>query len=205
MKVFALSKLFFVLAFFSLVYVTTCAAYATEGTGAASRKETIKQRVETRKETMATRAAALKEKLKNFRDQKKASAAARISDNLNRINDKQTSQMLKHLDKTASILDRLEARVNSVKPDIKNPDAAKISIANARSKIASAEAAVKAQADNDYTLILSSESKAREEAQALRQKLHSDLRLVRQTVIDAKQSVSAAIRAAKEGVNSGTQ
>lgn len=200
-----MTKVLTLLAVFSLVFVTVCAVYAKESTGTAIiRKENIAQRIETRKEMMATRAAVLKEKLKTFKDQKKATAAARISENLNRINDNQTSQMLKFLGKTASILDRLEARVNSAKPDIKNPDAAKAAIANARSKIASAEAAVKAQAEKDYTLTLSSESKAKEEAQAIRQKLHTDLKAVRQMVIDAKQSVAAAIRAAKEGTKNGT-
>lgn len=188
-----MAKVLSLIAVFSLVFVTACAVYAKESTGTATtRKEKLEQRVEVRKEKMATRAAALKEKLKTFRDQKKATAAARISDNLNMINDKQTSQMLKHLEKMSSILSKLEARVSTA------------DTAAAKAKIASAEAAVKAQAENDYTLTLSSESKARVEAQALRQKLHADLKAVRQTVIDAKQSVAAAIRAAKGGVKSGT-
>jgi len=199
-----MTKLLALLVVFSLVFISTYAAYAKESTETAAprkekiqekievRKETIKQRVETRKENMATRAAALKDKLKNFRDQKKATAAARISENLNMINDKQTSQMLKHLDKMTSILSKLEAKVSSA------------NIADAKAKIASAEAAVKIQAENDYSLVLSSESKAKVEAQAIRQKLHTDLKAVRQTVIDAKQSVAAAIRAAREGAKNGT-
>lgn len=158
-----MAKILVLLVVFSLLFVATCPVYAVESAPAA------------------TRAAALKEKLKNFRDQKKASAAARISENLNRINDKQTSQMLKHLDKMTSILGRLKVASKT----------------NAESKIASSAAAVKAQADNDYTLTISSETKAREEAQALRQKLHTDLRAVRQLVIEAKQAVAAAIRGAK--------
>ncbi|MBI2334289.1 hypothetical protein HYU96_00645 [Candidatus Daviesbacteria bacterium] len=183
-----------------LIASFTLPVYAKESTDTATtrkekiqervevRKENIAQRIETRKENMATRAAALKEKLKNFRDQKKASAAARVSDNLNMINDKQTVQMLKHLDKMTSILNRLEAKVGAT-------DA----IAAAKAAITSATEAVKAQADSDYTLTISGEAKAREEAQALRQKLHADLKSVRQMVIDAKQSVAAAIRAAREG------
>ncbi len=188
-----MAKILALLIVFSLVFISTCAAYAKESTGTATtRKEKIQQRVEVRKENMATRAATLKEKLKNFRDQKKATAAARISENLNKINDNQTSQMLKHLDKMTSILSKLEARVSSANTAV------------AKAKIASAEAAVKAQAENDYSLVLSSESKAKVEAQAIRQKLHTDLKTVRQTVIDAKQSVAAAIRAAREGAKNGT-
>lgn len=188
-----MAKVLSLLAVFSLVFVTACAVYAKESTGTATtRREKVEQRVEVRKEMMATRAAVLKEKLKAFKDQKKATAAARISENLNRINDKQTGEMLKHLDKMTSILNRLEQRVNTA------------NTAEAKAKIASSEAAVKAQSENDYSLVLTSESKARVEAQTLRQKLHSDLKAVRQTVIDAKQSVAAAIRAAREGTKNGT-
>ncbi|MDP3733284.1 MAG: hypothetical protein Q8Q91_01965 [Candidatus Daviesbacteria bacterium] len=188
-------KILALLIVFSLVFISTCAAYAKESTGTATtRKGKVQEKIEVRKEAVATRAAALKDKLKNFRDQKKASAAARISENLNKINDNQTAQMLKHLDKMTSILNKLEARVTNADPAIET----------AKAKIASSEAAVKAQAENDYSLVLSSESKARVEAQALRQKLHTDLKAVRQTVIDAKQSVAAAIRAAREGAKNGT-
>lgn len=228
-KVISFPKVLSLLVISSLIYITAYAAYAKESTGTATtRKEKLEQKIETRKEKvaekienikerMATREAVLKDKLKNFKDHKKASAAARINDNLGRINAKETSQMLNHLDKMSSILDKLEARVNQGKPDIKNIAEAKAAIATSRAFIASATAAVKAQAGKDYTIEITTESKVRQDAQKQREQLHADLKTVRKTVIDAKQSVSNAIRAAKsgsapvgaglkkEGTNSGQQ
>ena len=118
--------------------------------------------------------------------------------------------MLKHLEKMTTILNKLESRVNQGTPDVKNPTAAKAAIASARSSIATASAAVAAQALNDYTIIVTSEATVKANAKASRDKLHADLLAVRKLVIDAKQAVAAAIRVAKsgkmkEGTESGQQ
>ena len=165
----------------------------------ASKEAALSQRMEGLKERIASKHAELKVRLDQFRDQKKATAAARISENLNKINDKQTEQMLKHLDKMTAILDKLEDRVDRGTPDIKDPAKAKVAIASASAAIASASAAVNAQAEKDYTLTGSSESTIRAEAKAARDRLHADLQAVRRLVIDAKQAVGNAIRIAKSG------
>lgn len=163
------------------------------------KKETIQEKLQAKKTQIASREAALTAKLKTFKDQKKATAAARVSENLNRINDKQTEQMLKHLTKMTAILDKLEARVNENRPDIKDPNLARVAIASAEAAIASASSAVTDQAGKDYTLQVSAESKIKTIAKAARDSLHADLKAVRDMVIDAKQSVAAAIRVAKSG------
>lgn len=160
---------------------------------ATTRREVIKERI-------STREAALKAKLQTFRDKRKAEVAERISNNLGRINQKQTAQMLKHLDKMTSILNRLETRVNQGRPDIKDQALARVAISDAKASIATAEASVKAQAAKDYTLQVSQEAMVRVDAKKMRDALHADLRSVRKQVIDAKQSVASAIRVAKSGI-----
>lgn len=98
--------------------------------------------------------------------------------------------MTKHLERMSQLLDKLENR---------NPQAARTGIARARDAIASASAAVNVQADKDYTLQLTTESKIRADSQNQRQKLHDDLKAVRLLVIEAKQAVGNAIRTAKSG------
>lgn len=164
-----------------------------------TRKVNIAQRVEVMKEQVASRAANLKAKLNAFKDKKKAATAERVNVNLNRINQNQTDQMLKHLGQMSGILDKLETRVNSATPDIKNPAVAKTAIVASRTSIASATAAVKAQAAKDYTITVTSESTVKKDAEASRNKLRTDLLDVRKQVIAAKQSVSNAIRVAKSG------
>lgn len=164
-----------------------------------TRVDRIQRRVETRQEKMASREAQLRAKLQNFKDKRKAEIADRVNTNLNRINQNQTQQMLKHLEKMTTILNRLEARVNQGTPDIKDPAAAKEAIASASASIASATSAVQTQALNDYTITVTSEATVKANAKASRDKLHADLVAVRKQVIDAKKSVSNAIRVAKSG------
>lgn len=141
----------------------------------------------TRKEKVATREAALKAKLERFKDKTKAQVVDRINTNLNRINQKQTAQMLKHLDKMSTILGKLEADVTTTKE-----------------AIATATAAVKLQAEKDYTIAISSEKTVKKDAQKTREQLHNDLKVVRVQVIDAKQAVANAIRLErKEGTPTG--
>lgn len=200
----ALSKLSAILVLLSLLLIAAYPVFAQDATRpATTKRDQVREKVETRKETIkeriATREAALKAKLQAFKDKKKAEIADRLNSNLNKINQKQTGQMLKHLDKMSAILNKLEARVNKGTPDIKDPQVAKISIAQAKASIASATAAVKIQSEKDYTLQVSSESAVRKDAQKKRTELHTDLLAVRKLVIDAKQAVANAIRVAKSG------
>lgn len=173
-----------------------------------TRKEKIANKIATIKETQASREAILRTKLQAFKNQKKASAAARINTNLNQINQKQVEQMQKHLETMSQILDRLEARVNQGAPDIKDPVSAKAAIASAREAWASASAAIVTQSQKDYTIKVTSEAKVREDAKTLRDALHADLLALRKTVLNTKQAISNAIKVAKsnkEATSSGQQ
>ncbi len=169
--------------------------------GNEKRVETKQKKVENRitmmREKQASREASLQTKLQTFRDKKKATAAARINENLNRINARQTGQMQKHLDQMTILLNKLEDRVNQGKPDIKDPALAKEAVASARATIATASAAVSTQAEKDYTITVTSESRIKTDAKTQRDRLHNDLLTLRKAVIDAKQSVANAIRTAK--------
>lgn len=158
-----------------------------------SRKVKVAERIETLKEKMASREAALKAKIAKFKDKKKAEILERVNTNLNQINQKQTEDMMKHLDKMSTLLAKLEskAKTNS-------------SIEDAKTAISTASAAVKAQSEKDYSITVTTEAAAKTDASKVRQQLHTDLLAVRKLVIAAKQSVSTAIRATNiEGDNSG--
>ena len=164
-----------------------------------TRKENVAQRIDSRKAAMASREAALKAKLDAFKDKRKAEITERVSTNLNKINEKHTQMMLKFLSRASEILTKLENRVNQATTDVKDVTAAKTAIEEAKNSIASAEAAVNAQADKDYTIAVSSENRVRVDAQSQRKKLHDDLKAVREQVVAAKQAVANAIRVAKSG------
>lgn len=148
-------------------------------------------------EKNASREAALKEKLAKFKDKKKAKTAENINQRLSKINDKQTSSMLKHLTKMEDILQKLEARVGQ------NPSpTATAAIADAKTAIKTAKDAVEAQSQKDYILEITSESSVKEDAKTKRDALHADLKSTRKLVIDAKQAVAKAIMTAATGKES---
>jgi hypothetical protein len=205
------TKLFLLISLLVTVAVYASRVFAEDATtSATTKKEFIQQRIDTRKENaqnrmdalkerIATREAALKARLQTFRNKTKAVIAERVNTTLGNINENQTDQMLRHLTRMSQILDKLEKRVNSGAPDIKDPSAAKEAIAQARTAIATAEAAVKVQAEKDYTIEATSESAIRKDARRSRDNLHSDLQAVRKLVIDARQAVVNAIRLANAG------
>lgn len=181
-----------------------------------TRKESIKERVETRKENiserlsekkemMASREAALKLKLDGFRNKQKAQVVERINNSLKNINEKMVTHFKKVLERLSGLLDKLEKRVNANSADIKDPSLARGTIADARSSIAAATEAVNLQSTKDFTLELTTESRAKTEITGVRRLLHEDLKIVLQAVNDAKKAVSNAISIAKSGpVPSGT-
>lgn len=217
------SKALLVVITLSLLVVTAYPVFAQDAASpAATRKQLLKEKLETRKDNLeakkesvanrievlknqqASKAAALKLKLQAFKNQEKATAAARISENLNKVNQNQTSQMQKMLALMSTLLEKLENRVNQGTSDIKDPVSARVAIASAKEIIATASAAVTAQAQKDYTITVSSESRVKTDAKLQRDKLHTDLQAVRKAVIDAKQAVTNAIRIAKsEATTSG--
>ncbi|MBI2040409.1 hypothetical protein HYT18_05055 [Candidatus Microgenomates bacterium] len=165
----------------------------------AQQRSLIQDKLADLRARIASREAALKAKLQTFRDQRKAQTVERINSTLRRINEKFVSQMTNYLDRMTSILNRLEDRVNKPTPDIKDPALARAAIADARDAIATASAKVEEQSLMDYTIQVSTESSVRKDAKAARDKLHTDLRNLRQLLIDAKQAVANAIRVAKSG------
>lgn len=167
--------------------------------------ENIEDRINTVRERIASKAAELRLKLQTFRDKKKAEIAERINTALNRINQNQTEQMRKHLKTMSLILNKLEARVRSGAPDIKDTATASAAIVSARTAIASASAAVEQQALKDYTIQVTSESKIATDAKTQRDRLHTDLQATRKMVQNTKQAVANAIRLAKSGfIKEGT-
>lgn len=187
------------------IFISTTTYAQTSESGEVTSKRLSPQRINTGIEKIdtriASREATLRTKLQAFKDKRKAEIAERVNDNLNKINQNQTDQMKKHLEKMSTLLDKLEVRVNEASPDIKNITDAKTAIASARAIIATTSATINEQAEKDYTLQVTTESKIRAEAQSKRDLLHKDLQAARKIVINAKQSVSNAIQIARSGVN----
>lgn len=164
----------------------------------------ITANIDDRRIKIASMEATFRAKLQTFRNQTKAQIAQKVNTQLNTINLTETTQMQSNLDKMSSIVDKLEVRINQAAPDVKNVDAARTAIADARTAIASASSAVKTQAANSYIIQVTTESRIRIDAEAIRNQLQKDLKTTRNLVIEAKQSVYNIVAVAKTGSNTAS-
>lgn len=188
------------------VFLFPAIALAQDKSTTTSPREKLQQKRVDIRANAATHAAELKAKLSKFKDKKKAEVTQKVSGNLNKINQNRTDHFLKFLAKATEILNKLETRVNGA--GSKDTTSAKAAIADARASLASAKAAVQAQAGKDYTITVSSETKVRSDVTLIRDRLHQDLQAIRKQVVDAKQSVANAIKVASTslgGSKNGTK
>lgn len=170
----------------------------------ASKAAIFRNKLDSRREFIASQEAKFRQKLQQFKDQQKAVIADRVNTNLNKINQNQTDHMLKNLDLMTQLLDKLQQRVNSLSPDIKDPEAANEAIADAREVIDATVAAVQIQSQKDYTITATAEARIGLNAKAKRDLLFKDIMAARKLVINSKQMVSNAIRIAKSGPKTAT-
>ena len=176
---------------------------AQTATSSLTRKDLVQQRVEDRKEKMASREAALKAKLQSFRDKKKAEIVERIDQNLDKINKHKTEMMMTNLNRMSDLLTRIESNMNS-QSEGKDITKAKESIEKAKIAIANAKVAVTTQSEKDYTVTVTSESKVKTDAQTVRETLKNDLKLVHDLIVEARKALSEAIsvtRSTLKGTN----
>jgi hypothetical protein len=158
------------------------------------RKEGMQAKLQMRREEIASNTAQLRERLQKFKDKVKANLADKINTVLGQINQKQTSQMLKHLDRMSEILTRVENRATEASASGQNISSASAAIADAWEAIDNAKTSVNDQELKDYTINVGLEGTIRADAKKSRDALHQDLKDVRQLVIVAKQAVAKAIQ-----------
>ncbi len=144
----------------------------------------LENKIDLRRENLASKSAALKQKLARFKDKNKANRLELINTNLNDINSRKTKNMQESLDKISQILERLKSKASTISSS--ELDSA---IAEVESKWSEASAAVEAQAAKDYTINLSTEATAASDAAAAKNALQSDLRATHTQVVEVRQAL----------------
>lgn len=157
-----------------------------------AKQDRLEEKLTNREERIATKTAALKNRLKAFKDKQKAQRVETINENLEEINSRRTQTMGNHLDKMIQILNRLETRVETSASEA-DLTAVTSAIADARSAIGKAKSAITAQADKDYIITVNKEATVKEDAMLQRDNLHQDLKAVHELVVTARKAVSNAI------------
>lgn len=155
------------------------------------------------REKMASRAAALKEKLQKFKDKVKASRVENLNENMNTINTRRTTEMQQVLTKISLMLERIKSKTEEAGSAGKDVAAVNTAIANLEKEWKEADAAVKAQLEKDYTIEVTSETTVKEDASIVRSSLKNDLQSVHTQVVQAKQALANAISTALSSIKGG--
>jgi hypothetical protein len=158
----------------------------------------------TAKEKMASKAAdvrplvasgsgTLRDKLKTFKDQKKAVIIERISQTLANINQRRTAEMLRHVDTMNGILGKAQDRANASNGEGKDVSSVTTDFTSASNALANAKTAVETQSKKTYDIKISSESGARADVRLTRDALQKDLKSTHELVSEARRTLINAI------------
>lgn len=160
------------------------------------KKMVFADKMEERRANIASKSAALKERLLKFKDKTKADKVIKVNDNLESINSRRTEAMTNHVNTLSDIVSRLSERVETAKSAGKDTQDAEEAIADATSAISAANAAISAQGESEYTVSVSSESAAKKEITETRNRLFEDLKGVHGLIKEARDLTKEAIRTA---------
>lgn len=155
------------------------------------------------KDNIASRAAALKEKLSKFRNKAKANRIESINSNLNNLNKRWTSAMSKNLERMSKILEKLKAKEEEAAAAGKDVSALNSTIAEAEVAWAEADTALKAQLETDYSVTINTESTVKEDARTTRNSLQTDLKAAHTKIVEARKALGNAIQAAINSMQGG--
>lgn len=202
-----------VLVLFAALYLNPIyPVFAQQNTSALQRLKARQQLAATNstllsdfREKAASRAAELKQKLANFRDQRKATLAEKINTNLTKINQNRVDHFNKVLDVMSGILDKVSEKASKDASASAATSDAQKAIEDAKTAIQQARANVTTQSERDYTIQVNSETTVRADAKAARDKLVKDLKDTTQTVVDAKKAVAKAIMTVAKTKSGGVE
>lgn len=153
----------------------------------------LQERLDQKRERIASKEARLKERLSVFKDRVKAQRTERVNTILENINQRRTTHMLQLLDKMASITAKLQDRVKTAKTNGKDVVSAQNAIDSARAAIETARTAVEEQSVKDYTIEVADETTVKEVASTARDNLKNDLKAIHTLMVIARQKVANAI------------
>ncbi|OGK38479.1 hypothetical protein A3F03_03235 [Candidatus Roizmanbacteria bacterium RIFCSPHIGHO2_12_FULL_41_11] len=154
--------------------------------------ETLKLKREEAKESYQLKKQEFETKLQEIKDEKKKQIVKRINNRISVVNKNRSERMIQVLEKLSTIIDRLTEKVNTAKNYDLDTSASEIAIANAKTAVIAAQTAVTTQAGKSYVVEIQTEETLKAMVGSDVSQLESDLKIVHQAVVDAKQAVSKA-------------
>lgn len=152
-------------------------------------KAIVEEKREEAKEKFELQREEFKENLEMIKDQQKKTLVKDIDSRVNDLNIRHTERLEKALSKVSTILTRLEEKVASKSAEGEDTTEIDTAIADAHTVIASATAAITAQAGREYVIDITDETTLREEVKKTIQTFKTDIG-----------SAHAKVKAAREAV-----
>src|SRR3972149_7100582 len=171
---------------------------------ATSTPQTLKDRIKNLKEErqefiketrgqMKEKMEAFKAQIRTIKDERKQILTERIADKTASSNARLTNKMDKALDHLTDILNRVKEKAVGFKAQGKDATALDAAISAAESAIATAQAAVDAQAAKEYTANITDEPTLRNTIGQMVSQFRQDIKASHKLLVDAKQAVQKAI------------
>ena len=161
------------------------------------KKNQIKNLAEQKKASIEGKRQEVKDKLATIRDEKKKALIVRVGEKLANINKNRTDHLLKILTRLEEIVKKIETKTAELKAKGVDTSVVDAALSGAKTAIASANTAVAAQAAKTYAIAVSSETTAKNEVGQFMKGLEVDLKIVRDLVKAAHESVRSAAVALK--------
>lgn len=150
-------------------------------------REAVKAKVEANRKELQV-------KLKTIKDERKRGIVETLADKFDKLNAGRVLHFGEVLDKLVAVLGRISARAAKAKTVGKDVAPVEAAVAAAQKVIDDARAAVKAQAEKVYKVVVTEETKLKDDLGKVRDAYQADVRAAEAKVKDAREAVHAAAR-----------
>lgn len=147
------------------------------------------------KNAMQTKLSLFVDKVQTIKDDSKKTTVSDIQAKLTQINTKRTDAMTAQLNKMIDLLQRIISKGTDLKNAGKDTSSLDSAIAAAQSAITAAQTAVTNQAGSQYVITITNEQNLKNDVKTTFTSFESDLKATYQLVVNARTSLSSAIRA----------
>jgi DNA-binding FrmR family transcriptional regulator len=157
------------------------------------RLEILRKREEEREEEREEHKEELRTKLQAIKDENKQKVVEKLDERLSMMNENWTQHWNNVLERLNQILDKIEARAEKLGEQGKDTAAVTQQINYAQAAIDTAQSAVDAQAEKEYTFEITEETQVREEVKVTIAQFKADTRKVLDSIKSARENVRLAL------------
>ncbi len=148
------------------------------------------------KNKMMEARTAFKEKLQGIKDARKQKTVENIDARISEMNKKRTDMMNEKFTRLSSILEKISAKVATLKAEGKSTITLETDITTATTAIQTAKDAVTTQAAKDYIMDVTTENALKTDAQEVVKTFIADMKITMGQVATAQKAVAKAARGA---------